>query len=152
MTDEDLTRVITDRLERLRADIVAEITNKRITASGRTQNSLQVEQYNGGVRLVANAGNRAPIPTLEIGRPGGKVPRNFTDIIVEWSRAKGLAWGNDIQRRRIAGAVAWGKIRRVGTDRHLRPENVYSTLVQEAVQDLRGYIMTSIDKQIKSNF
>lgn len=152
MTDEDLTRVITDRLERLRADIVAGITNKRITASGRTQNSLQVEQYNGGVRLVANAGNRAPIPTLEIGRPGGKVPRNFTDIIVEWSRAKGLAWGNDIQRRRIAGAVAWGKIRRVGTDRHLRPENVYSTLVQEAVQDLRGYIMTSIDKQIKSNF
>lgn len=155
MSEEELIGVVTDRLEQLRADIVAQIEAKKITASGRTQRSLRVERYSEGVRLIAGEGNRAPIPTLEIGRPGGKVPLNFTDIIVQWSKDKGLQWGDDRQRRRIAGAVAWGKIARVGTDRHKHHEDVYSTLVEQTASDinnsLRGYILARISEQIKSN-
>lgn len=149
---EQVTEIVYNRLERLRNDIVATIQSKGITASGRTQRSFAVEIYQGGVRLIAQAGERAPIPTLEIGRPGGRVPRNFTDIIVAWSKDKGLAWGDDKQRRRIAGAVAWGKIRKEGTNRHKQPVDVYSTLVQDAVRELNGLIMAAVKQQIKSNF
>lgn len=160
MSEDELIRVVTDRLEQLRADIVSQIEAKKITASGRTQRSLRVERYSEGVRLIAGEGQRAPIPTLEIGRPGGKVPLNFTDIIVQWSKDKGLQWGSDRERRRIAGAVAWGKIARVGTDRHKHHEDVYSTLVQDAAQDLqtqvaesvKQFIMSYITQTIKPNF
>lgn len=152
METAELNRIVTERLERLRADIVSAIENKGIKASGRTQDSLRVVPYDGGVMLIAGAGERAPIPTLEIGRAGGRVPKNFTDIIVEWSRDKGLDWGDDKQRRRIAGAVAWGKIAKVGTDRHAQNVDVYSTLVEQAAADVSGYIMTTVTEQIKSNF
>lgn len=146
-----LTERVVERLERLRADIVAQVEQKGITASGRTQRSLTVETYASGVRLVARAGERAPIPTLEIGRGGGRVPKNFTDIIAEWSKEKGLAWGDDKQRRKIAGAVAWGKIRKEGTNRHKRHEDVYSTLVKQAAEDLQNMIMIIMKEQIKTN-
>lgn len=144
----DLRQIVVDRLEQLRQDIVANIEQKGITASGRTQRSLQVQVYSGGVRLIAQAGERAPIPTLEVGRPGGRVPRNFTDIIVEWSKDKGLAWGDDKRRRKIAGAVAWGKIRREGTNRHKRHEDVYSTLVTKAAEDLQEQVVKSVKEMI----
>lgn len=146
----DLRQIVADRLEQLRQDIVANIEQKSITASGRTQRSLQVQVYSDGVRLIAQAGERAPIPTLEVGRPGGRVPRNFTDIIVEWSKDKGLAWGDDKRRRKIAGAVAWGKIRREGTRRHKQHEDVYSTLVTKAAEDIRGIVTAKIREMIKT--
>lgn len=148
----DLQKIVTDRLNRLQADIVAAIESNGITASGRTQQSLQVVQYEGGVKLIAAAGNRAPIPTLEIGRPAGAVPKNFTDIIVQWSKDKGLQWGDDKQRRKIAGAVAWGKIRPFGTDRHAHNVDVYSTLTSEAANDIRLKVLATIKEEIYNNF
>lgn len=152
MEMQELKRVVIERLEKLRADIVSAIESKGIKASGRTQDSIKVLPYTDGVMLIAGATERAPIPTLEIGRPAGAVPRNFTQIIFDWSVDKGIAWGDDKERKKIAGAVAWGKIRKRGTNRHLQNEDVYSTLVQAAAEDINGYIMTTISEQIKSNF
>lgn len=152
METQELQRIVTERLERLRADIVSAIESKGIKASGRTQDSLRVFPYDSGVMLIAGAGERAPIPTLEIGRPAGAVPKNFTQIIFDWSVDKGLAWGDDKERKKIAGAVAWGKIRKKGTNRHTNPQDVYSTLVQQAAEDVSGYIMTTLTDQIKTNF
>lgn len=131
--EEDILRVLTQT----RDDIRANMASKGINASGRTSASLTAEVYAKGVRLYFKAGDRAPMETLEIGRPAGRVPRNFTDIIVQWSKDKGLNWGNEKQRRKIAGAIAWGKIRRFGTNRHEHPEDVYSTPMKKAEAEIK---------------
>ena len=96
------------------------------------------------------AGDRAPMDTLEIGRPGGAVPRNFTDIIEQWSKDKGLNWGSDKQRRKIAGAVAWGKIRRFGTDRNTNPVDVYSTAMEKAKEQIAKVVLVPFQAEIKN--
>lgn len=137
-------------LAQTRNEILANMSAKNINASGRTANSLKAEAYEGGVRLYFAAGDRAPMDTLEIGRPGGAVPRNFTDIIEQWSKDKGLNWGSDKQRRKIAGAVAWGKIRRFGTDRNTNPVDVYSTAMEKAKEQIAKVVLVPFQAEIKN--
>ena len=140
---------IFQRLEQLRAEIVANIQAKGITASGRTQRSLEVVKYDKGVKLIANAGDRAPLETLEVGREGGKVPRGFTDILVQWSHDKGLAFNTERERRTFAYLLG-RKIARSGTERHFFHENVYTTPVDKAVEDIKRLIIAGVNETIKS--
>lgn len=151
---------IRDRLEQLRDEIVANIEQKGITASGRTQRSIEVVKYPGGVMLVARAGNRAPIPTLEVGRPAGNVPGGmrrtkegkmdvsnvFKAILVQWAKDKGLTdfgWGQaTVLGRRIAAE---------GTLRNKQHEDVYSSAVREAAKDIEGIVLASVKETIKTN-
>lgn len=156
----DLQQIVIDRLNQLRDEIVDNIESKGITASGRTQRSIVVEPYRGGVRLVARATDRAPIPTLEIGRPPGNIPggtritkagivdvsNTFKSILMQWGRDKGipLTWG---------GATMLGRrIMQRGTLRHEQHEDVYSTAVNQAAADIANRLMMEIVNQIKSNF
>lgn len=160
MQQIDLTQRVTERLEQLRQEIVGNIESKGITASGRTQRSLTVEQYDGGVRLVAKAGNRAPIDTLEIGRPAGNVPggfrttkkgvrdvsNTFKAILVQWAKDKGISdfgWG--------AATMLGRRIAAEGTLRNKRHEDVYSTAVEQAAKDIQAMFLTQIQEQIKLN-
>lgn len=154
----DLEQRVTERLEALRQEIVANIEQKGITASGRTQRSLQVVQYNGGAKLIAAAGDRAPLETLEIGREGGKVPRGFTDILMQWSKDKNLFFESDKDRRRFAfllgRRIAKGNTEYPlgGTMRHYRAENVYTDAVQRATEDIKGIILADVRETISKHF
>lgn len=160
MQQIDLISRVTERLEQLRQEIVGSIESKGITASGRTQRSLTVEQYDGGVRLVAKAGNRAPINTLEIGRPAGNVPggfrttkkgvrdvsNTFKAILVQWAKDKGISdfgWG--------AATMLGRRIAAEGTLRNKRHEDVYSSAVEQAAKDIQAMFLTKIQEQIKLN-
>ena len=160
MQQINLTQRVTERLEQLRQEIVGNIESKGITASGRTQRSLTVEQYDGGVRLVAKAGNRAPIDTLEIGRPAGNVPggfrttkkgvrdvsNTFKAILVQWAKDKGISdfgWG--------AATMLGRRIAAEGTLRNKRHEDVYSSAVEKAAKDIQAMFLTQIQEQIKLN-
>lgn len=160
MQQIDLISRVTERLEKLRQEIVGNIESKGITASGRTQRSLTVEQYDGGVRLVAKAGNRAPMDTLEIGRPAGNVPggfrttkkgvrdvsNTFKAILVQWAKDKGISdfgWG--------AATMLGRRIAAEGTLRNKRHEDVYSTAVEQAAKDIQAMFLTQIQEQIKLN-
>lgn len=145
--EQDILRVLMQTRDEIRANMAS----KGINASGRTSASLTAEQYADGVRLYFKAGDRAPMETLEIGRPAGKVPYRFTDIIVQWSKDKGLNWGNEKQRRKIAGAVAWGKIRRFGTDRHTHPVDVYSTPIQRAKERVAVVVSRTLADMLKGS-
>lgn len=150
-----LQQEILQVLMQTRDEIRANMSSKGINASGRTSESLTAAVYKGGVKLYFSAGDRAPMETLEIGRPGGAVPRNFTDIIYQWSLDKGLNWGNEKARRKIAGAVAWGKIRPFGTNRHENPVDVYSTPVAKAREVLSKIIVQHLWTEMqtaKQNF
>lgn len=63
---------------------------KNINASGRTINSLRKVNYNGGIQVIIGGDNTAPLATLEIGREAGSVPSNFSQIIEQWARDKGI--------------------------------------------------------------
>lgn len=152
---EGFNEQIIAALNQCKAEIQAAMAAKGINASGRTSESLQVVQAEDGFRLILAGTQHAPLETLEIGRAGGRVPYNFTDIIYQWSLDKGLSWGSPKQRRKIAGAVAWGKIRVSGTDRHETPVEVYSEPVKKARarlnEDIRLAIATII-RTANTNF
>lgn len=157
---EDLQNRVVERLERLKVDIQAAMAAKRINASGRTSRSLQVEMDDEGARLVAKAGNRAPLETLEIGRPGGGVPGGFRTtksgvrdvsntfkyILIKWAEEKGfeLNWG---------GATMLGRrIAEKGTLRNQQPIDVYSTLTKTAAEEIKEMMLGEIKQIIKLNF
>lgn len=99
---------ILKNVELLKTEIQEQISAQGITASGKTASSIHIVQDDNGIRLVSdNSG--APISTLEAGREGGKIPFNFKDIIIDWSKDKGLSFASEEEREKFAGAVIFGK-------------------------------------------
>ena len=83
---EDIEAFVKSELEALQARIAANIGSTGRTASGRTAKSMKVEVIPWGGRLTG----RAAFGTLETGRKPGKTPANFTGIIRQWIKDKGL--------------------------------------------------------------
>lgn len=155
---DELVSQISQRLESLRQEIVGNIQAKGITASGRTQRSLEVQTTESGARLVARAGNRAPLDTLEIGRPGGNVPggirttkagkidvsNTFKWILIKWAEDKGIpdfGWGEATMLGR--------RIHEEGTRRHQQHEDVYTTPVARATEDIKMMLFYGIRGTIR---
>ena len=149
---------ITEVLERLRDDIANDLDQKGITASGRTRDGLKVIRYSGGIKLVSTSGN--PLSTTEIGRPAGKIPFGFKDILFQWSKYKGIPFENDKERTRFAGAVAFGKIKKVGFGRPSgkqgtifgsKDPTVYSDKIPNTVTEIKEALKLEIKQIIKIN-
>ena len=157
--ESDILRVLTDTKDAIQASMQAQ----RINASGRTSASMRVDVYEGGMRLVGGTNGQrsipespgiygsetAPIPTLEFGREGGKVPRGFYYIIRDWSRAKGLRFASDIERNTFSYFVA-RKIAREGTRRNTDNADVYSTPVSNAKERINAILQQSVAKTVRA--
>lgn len=145
-------------LEKAAEEIKSNLEAKGINATGRTSRAIKVRRIASGFQLgkFPDGEQTAPLQTLEIGRPAGKVPRCFKFIIWDWMDAKGISTGDARVDARIAGAIAYGKIRRIGTNRHQHHEDVFSTTVQETARDIQANIRTifatRINEIIKTNF
>lgn len=144
---EEVYKAVEERLNRLAAEIRSEMESKGINASHRTERALSVYRYDGGVRLVIGAGEVAPLETLEVGRPGGRVPKGFYQIIKQWSRDKGISFPSEKERSTFAYFLS-RKIAREGTLRHKQPEDVYSSATRLAVRDLRVLLRQNYEKII----
>lgn len=150
-------------LEQTKQEIRANMSSKRINASGRTSESLRVEKYADGLRLVGGTNgthditdspsiygsDTAPIPTLEFGRKGGKVPRGFYYIIKEWTREKGLSFADEGERSTFAFFVA-RKISREGTKRDKENADVYSTPVMSAKEKIENIFKSNLNNTLKA--
>ena len=158
--ENDIIKVLTQARDEIRANMEAENVN----ASGRTSASIRVEVYDGGFRLiggtngthpierplgVVDASDTAPIPTLEVGRTGGDVPKGFYYIIREWSREKGLRFSSESERGTFAYFVA-RKIARDGTRRATMPVNIYSEPVNKAKATLNEILSASLSKTVRA--
>jgi len=142
---------IEQRLEKLKSEIVGNMASKKINASGRTASSFRVEKYDKGFRLIGGGDGAAPIFTLEVGRPAGKVPFGFTSILAQWSRDKGIAFSTEKERNTFAYFLG-KKIAKEGTRRNKQKEDIYSTAVKSAVDDISKQLFVSIKEQIQLNF
>lgn len=97
-------------LEQARDEIRASLSGQKVNASGKSSEGFQVRFQDGRAQLYyTRSDGAAPLSTLEKGRPAGKVPRNFVEIIEQWSRDKGLTFSSEKERRSFAGAVVFGK-------------------------------------------
>lgn len=78
--------ILADELEQLRVKIIQRHIAAGQKASGRTAKSLHVEVKTGEGILWG----KSPFGVLETGRKAGKVPSNFTGIIKQWLKDKGI--------------------------------------------------------------
>ena len=109
------------------------------------------KKYDYGFRLIGGGEGAAPLFTLEIGREAGKVPANFTSILVQWSRDKGLTFATERERNTFAYFLG-KKIAKEGTKRNKQNEDVYSSAVKSAVEDISKQLFVSVKEQIQLNF
>lgn len=93
MENTDYNEVLIATLERIRAKIAANINEKGLRASGKTEASMfkpdSIRLTDTGAQLVAVG--RGYFQSLELGRPAGRVPRGFAYIIRQWILDKGLS-------------------------------------------------------------
>lgn len=83
---DDVLSIVSEELEALKERIVANHRAAGQVASGRTIESMKVERTeDGGILWGRNA-----FGTLETGRKPGKVPKGFSDIILQWMEDKGI--------------------------------------------------------------
>ena len=128
----DIKSVISQILEQTAAEIRANLDTQRVTASGRSRDSIRVrETEDGHLQLIGGGEGAAPMETLETGRKAGKVPRGFEDILKEWMVDKGV---NVEDEDKFARSLKWRIIRK-GTLRHFdltQQKDIYSTPVSMA--------------------
>ena len=147
----NIDEYIQQRLENLKAEILANMEAKKINASGRTASSFRVEKYDNGFRLIGGGEGAAPLFTLEVGRPAGKTPFGFTSILAQWSRDKGITFATERERNTFAYFLG-KKIAKEGTKRNKQNEDIYSSAVKSAVEDISKQLLVSIKEQIQLNF
>ena len=150
----DVKKKVVEILEDAKVEIQENMAKEGINASGATSNSLTVTVNGNFVRLGNE--NKNPFETTEEGRPSGKVPENFTDIIFQWHKDKGLNWGDEKEARKIAGAVAWGKIRRLGYGRPSgtifgsKKKDIYTPVIGKVRKKLEVDLKNEIEVKIKN--
>ena len=134
---------VVEILEQIRSQIADNLDGFGITTTGRTRDSLKVETYEEGARLIAD-GSGAPMATTEIGSPPHFAP---IEPLKEWARLK-------LGDERAAYAVQ-KKIAREGTERHQHPRyDVYTEVVERALPEIEkavgvgsNEILANINKQ-----
>ena len=153
MATIDVKQIVLEILEDAKAEIQENMANERINASGETSASLTVTVDGDLVRLSNE--NKTPFETTEQGRPSGNIPRNFTEIIYEWHKDKRLNWGDEKEARKIAGAVAWGKIRKFGYGRPSgttfgsEKKDIYTPVIEKIKEKIENEIEIKITKSLQ---
>lgn len=163
----DLKQEIVNILLEAKDEIISNIDTEGIRASGRTQQSLKVVEYENGVQLVGGGGDAAPIETLQYGRKAGKVPKGFTEIIVKWMEDKSInvkqvpykrkpsanwkpKYTVEERSKRIAAASIANQIKNFGTLRHTNNNlNVYTPVVEKVKEKISKIVLASIRESLK---
>ena len=161
------SKKILEAVQKCRDKISQNIDTQKIKASGRTQASLKAEDRGAHIVLVDSGEGSAPFETLKFGRPAGKVPMGFRDIILQWMADKGIKapampyirkpsenWQPKYtpeQRGQMhrAGQIS-GKIRNKGTKRQEQNNNqVYDEPINELLKELADILVEDITVNVK---
>lgn len=129
--------IVREELQDLAQRIADNIARNGQAASGKTQQSLHVEEDNESVTLYG----RKAFGTMEQGRAPGRVPRNFQQILYLWSINKGIAFDDERERSSFAYLLA-RKIQSEGTKlfREGGRTDVYSNEIPTTIERIRKRI------------
>lgn len=149
---ENIKKTVILSLVHLESKIIENHLAANQKASGKTINSLMIEETRTGAMLKG----RKYFATLETGRKEGKTPRNINEIIQKWILDKGITF-NPIPYKRepsdkwqpkysaeqrglmsFAGAVSH-KIASEGTNLYMQGgrKDIFTKPTQEAINDIR---------------
>ncbi len=150
-----VAEIIKNVLEELRDEIKNNIQSAGLTASGRTAESMTIGAGEQDGMQFGVLYGREKFRTLETGRAGGAVPKNFTAIIRQWIIDKrievtpipyaregvGTLTPEERGLRAMAGAIAY-KIKKEGTRRHRDgvPLNIFTWAIDDAQEKLKNQI------------
>jgi hypothetical protein len=125
--------IVVRELQDLAQRIADNIARNGQTASGKTARSLEVREGSDEVALLG----RKAFGTMETGRRGGRVPRNFPAILYQWSLDKGISFDTDRERRSFAFLLA-RKIQNEGTQlfRDGGRADVYSNEIPKTINTI----------------
>ena len=144
---DDVFDSIVKILDSAKNDIQSNMDRNKINASGRTTNSLTVERYDEGVRLVSRGEKVAPFATTEKGRPAGRIPKGFFEILYQWSLDKGIAM-DDKERKKFSRALAFS-IKKRGTERSRSQRNdIYTPIIEDVKIKIKDLVVASIKKSL----
>lgn len=156
-----IQRIIQGTLERIRTQMKQNMSAMKRTTSGRSVASLQIVMKQNGGTLYGSKSWFA----MERGRKGGRVPKNFRDIIRQWIIDKGIqvtplpykqpsrGIGLSPQERGLrsfAGAIAY-TIMKKGSRLHRTGgfDNIYSSPIQNELatmhKELSAYVGETIN-------
>lgn len=147
--------LVIETLERIQLRISQNIDTTGTRASGKTQASMHIVSTPTGGMLVG----RKYFQSVEVGRPAGRVPFRFVDIIKQWMIDKGIAvrplkyktsrphkyTEAEMSLNRAAGAIAHN-IETQGTRLHREGgrTDIYTDVINEEVAALRKQIAASV--------
>ena len=167
---EQILKILTD----CKAEIINNMQAEGVTVTGRTANSLTVEDRGDHLVLVQKP-EGAPLETTQFGRPKGKVPQGFKDIIRQWILDKGITpkeappykrkesvnWipkytPQERNLARAAASIAYviangsKNIPEGGTQRHRTPKtNIYTEPIDKAIDKISNFLLTEITTNIR---
>ena len=143
---DEIPNIVVTALNSLADDIRQNMANANENATGRTQASFEVKVSKDNISLVATAGDRAPLITLEKGVP----PRTVVPVeaLEEWANAKFGMTGTELKN--FAQKVK-NKIYKVGTNRYSDNEDIYTTAAKETAKILTEDLQKKITEKIKEN-
>ena len=166
ITGTQVSQILNEELGTLKATIINNIRTTGQWASGKTAASMAVMVSGSIGELV---GRRA-FGTLETGRRGGRVPRNFHNIIYDWMQAKGVhadpipyktsrphKYTEQERGDRTMAYFIAKTIRTIGTRlyRDGGRDDVYSRAIPVTIERinsrLSGIYVASVTQQIKLN-
>lgn len=141
----EIPNLVITALNSLADDIRQNMANADENATGRTQASFEVVLTPEAIKLVAKAGDRAPLKTLEIGVHPTFVP---IEALEEWANAKFQMTGKELQ---VFARAVQRKIMSVGTNRHAVNVDIYTTATKKTAEMLTNTLSKQITEKIKEN-
>lgn len=146
ISDKNTLNQLNEWADKLVKRIQVELHNRNIDASGSLSDSLEyvIEDEGDGTHIKV-LGNSYFIYS-EKGRPAGKIPYNFTDILQQWIEDKGVAVPSKFKSaKQFAGAIAY-TIKFYGSARYRKddPADVVGHAVDELKPELNEILSNSI--------
>lgn len=144
ITKDDARKVISEELNNLRQKIIDNHLKAGQKASGRTINSLRVE-VGGDVGILFG---RKAFGTLEMGRRGGRVPKGFYRIILQWMQDKGIR----VEKPKTFAYFVARKIAREGTKLYRQGgrDDIYSNEIPKTEESVLSRITGLISAEVES--
>ena len=144
ITKEDARKVVQEELDVLRKKIIDNHLCAGQKASGRTINSLRVDVDDEGGTLFG----RKAFGTLETGRRGGKVPKGFYQIILQWVKDKGI----NVEKPKTFAYFVARKIAREGTELYRQGgrDDIYSNEIPKTQESILNRITGLLSAEVSS--
>ena len=146
----DVRDILQEELDNLLKEIIKQHEAAGQVASKKTRDSFKVEvsESNGKLLGASYAG------VLEKGRKAGKVPHDFTNILLRWMSAKGIAPSDARQAEIMANAIKW-KIIKEGTSLYAGKETRkvdFTELIDICLRSIKervaGFYLTEFENNI----